>query len=226
MKIKNIPIYERPRERAIRYGIDKISNQELLALIIGKGVRNNSALDIAGNLLRKYTNFINLKEANLKSLNKESGLSIATSLKLLASFEIHRRILQAINEGIVTIKSAENVYQLYSFLGNEKYEMFIILMLNLRGHILKEKRMYIGTGESLPLNCHEILSELLETDARKFVIVHNHPRGEKYPSEEDIEATLEIKEKAILFHLLLYDHVIIYQNGYYSFKEHNMLDMA
>ncbi len=222
MKISNIPVEERPREKALRYGIDAISNKELLAIIIGSGVKNKSALDIAGSLLDNYHSLSSLSEASLASLKSEFGLNQIMALKLLATFHFYKRLQDEKRNTISLIKSTDDLYHLYSFIEDENNEMFIVVTLNQQGRILKEKRLYVGTEEFIKLNIRELFCVLLENKASMFALIHNHPCGGDKPSDEDIETTLIIKEYAAMFNLVFFDHLIIYKGGYYSFKNNNI----
>ena len=219
MRIKDLPKQSRPREKAIIYGIETLSDEELLAIIIGSGVKNKSAIEIADSLLKTYANLFCLSKAKLVSLKSEFGLSKISALKLEATFEFHRRLLTSKYQDLSKITSLENIYGRYKNLEDHEQELLVILMLDRYSQILKEKVLYIGTENDVSFNIKEIIIELLQTNTKKFVLVHNHPNGEKTPSEEDILSTSLIAEKARSLNIKLIDHVIIYKGGYYSFKE-------
>ncbi len=219
MRIKDLPKQSRPREKAIIYGIETLSDEELLAIIIGSGVKNKSAIEIADSLLKTYANLFCLSKAKLVSLKNEFGLSKISALKLEATFEFHRRLLTSKYQDLSKITSLENIYERYKNLEEHEQELLIVLMLDRYSQILKEKVLYIGTENDVSFNIKEIIIELLQTNTKKFVLVHNHPNGEKTPSEEDILSTSLIAEKTRSLNIKLIDHVIIYKGGYYSFKE-------
>ncbi len=221
MKISNMPLEERPREKALRYGIEALSDKELIAVIIGSGVKNKSALDIAGSLLENYRSLSSLSSATLPSLKSEFGLNQISGLKLLATFNFYKRLLVEKRNAITIIKNADDLYNLYSFLEDEEKEKFIVILLNQQGKIIKEKELNIGTEEFIKLDIREFFYEVLQNKASSFALIHNHPGGNNKPSNEDIETTLVIKEYAAMFNLNLFDHLIIFQNGYYSFKKNN-----
>ena len=221
MRIKDLPKISRPRERAFTYGIEALSDEELLAIIIGSGVKNKSALEIASSLLKTYMNLSLLSKAKLMSLKEEFGLSKISALKLEATFEFHRRLISSKYQEFTSMKHIENVYQRYQYLEDHEQELFIILMLDNKYQILKEKILYQGTQNSVELSIKEIVVELLQTNTKKFILIHNHPNGEIYPSKEDIASTALIAEKCDMLNIKLLDHLIIYKGGYYSFKENN-----
>ena len=223
MKIADIEKKSRPREKALRYGIEAITNQELLAIIIGSGVKNKSAIEIAGSLLADYKNFSSLAKASLPSLKSEKGINSISALKLMATFEFSSRLLKEKREHSLYIKNSDELYSFYSQLEEENNEIFIIVMLNKNGKILKEKRITICDDSFIGINLKDIFVELFQNEASKFALIHNHPGGTKFPSQEDVKATLAIKGHAQKFELILFDHIIIYDGGYYSFKKNKLI---
>lgn len=217
MKIKEIPKKDRPREKALTYGIETISDAELLAIIIGSGVKNKSALDIANSLIDNYKNLLQLSNSNNALLMKEFGLSQISALKLEATFEFCHRLNKPKYKDEICVNTSNDLYELYRYLGYENQELFIVVMLNHKGMILKEKTIYRGTNNRIEINLQEILRELLMVKAKYFAIIHNHPSGNCFPSKEDEESTIIIAEKAKFLGLKLFDHLIICSKGYYSF---------
>lgn len=218
MKIKELPKEARPREKALIYGVETLSDQELLALIIGSGVKNKSALEIGASLLDSYSSLFYLSKAKSASLKQEFGLSKISALKLEATFELHNRLMSSRYQSLDPIESSEDVYQRYRYLESSDQELLIILMLNTNNQILKEKILYKGTNSFLELNLREIIIELAQNNTRKFYLIHNHPNGESFPSQEDILATSKIANQTKPLGMKMLDHLIIYKNGYYSFK--------
>lgn len=177
MKINDLEKQSRPREKALRYGIDAVTNQELLAIIIGSGVKNKSALEIANSLLENYRNLTSLSRASLPSLKQEKGISYISALKLLATFAFASRVLKEKKNLVQYIKSSDDLYYLYSDLKDECNEYFIIVMLNKSGKILREKRIGISLDSCVELNLKNVFVEIFQNDASKFALIHNHPEG-------------------------------------------------
>lgn len=219
MKIKEIPTEFRPREKAIQHGIESLSDVELLALLIGSGVKGCSAIDIARNLLSTYPNLLVLANSNLVSLEEHFGLSKSTSLKLLATFEFHHRLISPQYQKQIKIITAEDVYLRYKYLENYSQEVLVILMLSRDNRIIKEKILYKGTENQLNINPTEICAELILSRCKKYILVHNHPNGESSPSEEDEYTTEIIKRATDSIQVSFVDHVIIYPFGYCSIKQ-------
>ena len=219
MKISDIPSNLRPREKALQYGIEELSDQELLAIIIGSGVRGHSAIDIAGELLQTYASSLEaLSNTNYTSLLGHLGLKKSIALRLLATFEFHKRLISNRYQKVSKIESAEQVYFRYRFLENFDQEVLIILMLDLKGRIIKEKTLYKGTFDSFSIDVKQVIQELILAKAKSFYLIHNHPDEEPRASEEDILATKVIEKASKNLSVKLVNHIIIYKGGFVCIK--------
>lgn len=223
MRIKDLPIEAKPREKALLFGLECLSDAELLAIIIGSGVRNFSALEIAQNLLKDYCTLKNLLNANFKTLSKYKGLKKVGSLKLLATFEFYKRLISPLYQSSEQLLDAKSVYNRYKYLESYNQEVLLIAMLDRKQNILQEKLMYKGTSENFEVDAKEILSEILISGCKKFILIHNHPDGDIFPSDEDIFTTSYIENSVEPFKIKLTDHVIIGKNGYYSLQENKII---
>lgn len=217
MRIKELPTEIRPREKALRFGIEKLYDEELLALIIGSGVKGCSAIEIAHNLLVSYPTLETLANANLSSLEEHFGLSKISALKLLATFEFHHRLISPMYQKQVCINSSEDVYLRYRYLENYEQEVLAIIMLSRTNKILKEKILYKGTYDGISISPKEICAELIMNKCKKYILVHNHPDGSKEPSDDDKYSTNLINKITNDLHIVMFDHIIIFPGGYYSF---------
>ena len=224
MRISDIPINLRPREKALQYGIEELSDQELLALIIGSGGRNNSAIDIANELLKSHANSLEaLSNSNYRSLIGFSGVDKSIASRLLATFEFHKRLISNRYQKTQKIETAEQVYFRYRYLENLDQEVLIVLMLDLKGRIIKEKTLYKGTFDSFSINVKQIIQELILAKAKSFYLIHNHPDEEQEPSEDDIIATKVIEKTAKNLSIKLVNHLVIFKGGYSCIKEEKTL---
>ena len=220
MRISDIPINLRPREKALQYGIEELSDQELLALIIGSGGRNNSAIDIANELLKSHANSLEaLSNSNYRSLIGFSGVDKSIASRLLATFEFHKRLISNRYQKIQKIETNEQVYFRYRYLENLDQEVLIILMLDLKGRIIKEKTLYKGTFDSFSINVKQIVQELILAKAKSFYLIHNHPDEEQEPSEDDVIATKVIEKTAKNLSIKLVNHLVIFKGGYSCVKD-------
>ena len=217
MKISDIPVNLRPREKALHFGIEELSDQELLALIIGSGGKGNSAIDIAGELLKTHANSMeSLSNTNYQSLLGYLGLKKSIALRLLATFEFHKRLSSHKYQSISKIESVNDVYLRYKYLENFEQEVLVIIMLDLKKRIIKEKVLYKGTSDGLSIDVREIIQELILAKAKFFYLVHNHPDEEPSPSDDDILATKVIKKTSSNLGIKLLDHLIVFKNNFSS----------
>ena len=219
MKISDIPFNLRPREKALQFGIEELTDQELLSLIIGSGVRGNSAIEISQDLLNSHGNSIqNLAKTNYQSLISYLGLKKSIALRILAAFELHRRLISNKYQNVTTIESMNDVYFRYKYLENYEQEVLMILMLDLKKRIIKEKILYKGTFDSFTVDVREIIQELVLAKAKYYYLLHNHPDEETNPSEEDILSTKVIEISSKNLGIILIDHLVIYKGGFSCVK--------
>lgn len=220
MRISDIPINLRPREKALQYGIEELSDQELLTLIIGSGTRGNSAFDIATDLLKSHANSLELlSRTNYRSLIGYLGLKKSIALRLLATFEFHKRLISNRFQKVEKIESVSDVYFRYKYLENFEQEVLVILMLDLKLRIIKEKILYKGTFDSFSINVKQIIQELILAKAKSFYLIHNHPDEEQEPSEDDVIATKVIEKTAKNLCIKLVNHLVIFKGGYSCIKK-------
>ncbi len=223
MRISDIPINLRPREKALQYGIEELSDQELVALIIGSGTKGHSAIDIASDLLQTHVNSLELlSSTNYQSLLGYLGLKKSIALRLLATFEFHKRLISNKYQNQTKIESVEDVYFRYKFMEDFEQEVLIILMLDLKHRIIKEKTLYKGTLDSFTIDVRQIIQELILARAKYFYLLHNHPDEETTPSEDDIIATKVVEKSAKNLGINLENHLIIFKGGYSCVKDRIM----
>lgn len=220
MKIADLPLEAKPREKAFCYGIETLHDDELLAILIGSGVKGYSAIDIGKSLINTFVTLPNLANSSLDALEKMNGLNKISALKLIASFELHRRLISPLYCKNNHLHSSQQINDRFRYLETYENEVIVLVMLNRKKEIIREMTKYKGTGSLINFDFKEIISELLKSNCKYFVLVHNHPSGEEKPSQNDVISTFVLKEKAYEFGIKLFDHVVIYKNGYYSFLEH------
>ena len=220
MKISDIPLNSRPREKALQFGIEELSDQELLTLIIGSGGKGNSAFDIASELLKTHANSLEtLSNTNYTSLLGYLGLKKSIALRLLATFEFHKRLVSPKYQKVVKLETSREVYFRYKYLENFDQEVLVILMLDLKGRIIKEKTLYKGTFNGFSIDVKQIIQELILAKAKSFYLIHNHPDEEPRASEEDILATKVIEKASKSLSVKLLNHIVIFKGGYSCVKD-------
>ena len=222
--IKGLPPELRPRERSLEVGVKYLSDQEILAILLGSGYRSHTALDISGLLLQKYGNIKELKELSLDEWCKEKGIGIAKGTALLAAFELGERVNRLPAGNRVTISSSkEAAHYLASEFKDMKKEHFKLLMLNIKNGFLGVDTISIGSLNASIVHPRELFKAAIKKSAAGIILAHNHPSGDVTPSEEDILMTKRIKEGGLILGIEVLDHLIIGESGYFSFKEQNLL---
>ena len=226
-KIKDLPKIDKPREKAERFGIETLKDEELLALIIDFGTVGHSSLDIARDLLDDCHYLNELLYKPKQYFLSFKGLKTAKALKLMAVVEIAKRISEKqrlIYEEKIPITS-DSLYRRYSLtLAKLTQEVLAIIILNKNKQIIYEKILYQGDDSNIIINSRDILRLLMLHNGYYFYLIHNHPNNTLYPSELDISFTKTIEEKAKLFNVKLIDHLIITQNGYFSFLHQRLFN--
>ena len=219
MKIKDLNISERPRERLINYGVDNISNEELIAIILKTGTKNKSVKEMACEVLNKINSLSNLEQININTFNDISGLGKVKTIELMASIELGKRIfLKKDNNNKIIYNNPDMIYEnnLYLFKG-KKQEYFYTLYLDNKNNLIERKLLFMGTINRSIVHPREIFKEAYLSSASKIVCIHNHPSGDITPSTEDIRLTKALIEIGKLQGIELVDHLIVTDNNFYSF---------
>ncbi len=223
MLIKDIPSIERPRERLKSYGIESLSNEELISIIIGSGTKNTSCKDLSLMIMNEIKDVTNLKDMNVDSLTKIKGVGTSKASSILASVELGRRVYQTKVDKVV-LNSPQKIYLYVKDLFiDKKQEYFYTLYLDNRNHLIEKKLLFIGTVNKSIVHPREIFKYAYIFSASSIIIVHNHPSGDSNPSKEDIMLTKNIIEIGTINKIPLIDHLIIGNNNYYSFNDNGYI---
>lgn len=222
IKIKELPEMERPYEKLEIYGPEKLSNSELLAIIIKTGTKEESAIQLAQRILKinnekEKNSLAFLQDITVSELISIKGIGKVKAIQLLAVIELAKRINSPTNSNIIKIKNTADVAKLLmNDLKNEKREKVKLILLNAKNIVLKIKDISYGGTSSAQLSAKDILYEAIKIQAPKIILVHNHPSGDTTPSKSDYNITDQIYESANLMGIELLDHVIIGNNTYES----------
>ena len=216
-KINELPPLERPREKAKRYGIESLSDYELLALLINCGTPENSAIDIAYQMLSDSHGLTRLVNKPLSDLKNYKGIGSDKAIRIMGCFELAKRINhQGINEEI--INSSEQVYERYKTLFSYTQKEYVYLViLDKKKKVLHEVNLYKGTSDSVTCSSLEIIQQVIIHNGRYFYLLHNHPSGEPFPSNADLAFTGDLIKECKKFQINMLDHLIISPKGYFSF---------
>ncbi len=221
--IHDLPKSERPRERLQMHGAEALSSQELLALILGRGVKGESVLVTAQRLLSEFGNVKNISQASLEELSAIKGMGTAKASQLKAAFELGRRKEEDTGEQIA-VKSHKDVIKLVKQrLKDKKKEHFLILCIDTRNNLIKISNISTGTLDANLVHPREVFKEAIQALSSSIILVHNHPSGNPEPSDADIDITKRILETGKAVGIDILDHIIIANNRSFSFKEKGLV---
>lgn len=224
LKIKEIPQEERPRERLLCYGVEQLSNEELLAILLKTGTRDMSAKVLASYLLKEIGNISELQHTSYQVLAQMKGIGRAKACTLLAAVELGKRVLQ---KKSVLYQKFTDAYQVASYyqdkIGHFKQEYFICIYLDVSKKLIHEKVLFIGTLNRSLVHPREVFKEAYQVSASSIICVHNHPSGEVLPSKEDVLFTSQLVKVGKMLGIEVIDHIIIGEDKYYSFFENNRI---
>lgn len=223
MKLQEIDPQERPREKALRYGIDSLSNRELLAVLLQSGTRQKSALDLADDVLRQCGTLDKLMQMDPRDLMHLHGIKEVRAIQLFAGIELAKRIRAQQVERYVVHTAEELIEWLQLCYGHEQQEHFIAVYLNQRNCIIHHQVLFLGTLQSSTVHPREIFKEALRCSASSVICVHNHPGGDPAPSLADRNVTTHIAQSGEMIGIPLLDHLIIAQQDWFSFRQSGLL---
>lgn len=215
------PKDERPREKLFRNGEHKLSNTELLAILLRSGVKGQSAIDLARKIIQKFKTFRNLSHTDLSQWQEFKGLGQAKIAQIRAAIEIGRRFQEEeIKQNKSKIKSAEDVVKfIMPRMRDLKKEVFKVLLLNSQNQIIDIVEITEGTVNQATPVIREIFQKALQNFASAIICVHNHPSGNPKPSNEDKIFTDELTEAGKVLQIKVLDHVIVGNGEWFSFAK-------
>jgi len=227
--IHDLPSSERPRERLQKLGPDALSAQELLALILGRGIGGEPVMMTAQKLLSHFGSLEAIMDASLEDLQNIRGLGIAKASQIKACFEIARRIYNSdeISEDKNRSKliiSPRDVFKLVkSKILHYAKEHFVVLSFDSRNKFLGMDTISVGTLNANLVHPRETFESAIRRHAAQVVLAHNHPSGELEPSEDDLVITKKLDESGKILGIEVVDHIIVSKDGFLSFKEKNLI---
>ncbi len=222
MKIKEICLSERPRERMLSAGPSALSNGELLALIIRNGTAQMNVLDLSRHLLNKCQgSLVALSRLSIEQLCEIKGIKEDKACIIQAVFELGRRFISEGQERETPrIANSLDAYRLLlPLLKGVAHEEAWIIILDSAHKVLNLQAIGIGNSESVVIESKQIVRMVLENGGSALILAHNHPSGNAYPSEADIKMTQNLSNACGIFNISLLDHLIVCDGEYYSFSE-------
>jgi len=217
--LHDLPVEERPRERLVKFGEQALSAQELLQLILGRGIAGESVAVTAQKLLTQFGSLQKLAEASIEELSQIKGIGLAKAAQIKAAFEIGRRLSTQIPAyKSKELTSPEKVYKLVrGKLKDYSKEHFYLIAIDSRNWSIHE--VSIGTLNANLVHPREVFTEAIKVKAASVIFIHNHPSGDPEPSKDDLEITKRLVKAGKIMGIEVVDHIIITKLGFISFKE-------
>lgn len=225
--VKNLPSSEQPDEKLEQHGSETLSDAELLAIIIRTGTNKERSIDVAYRVLKKAgreNGLLSLNQMTLEELMEIKGIGKVKAIQLKAVAELAKRMSKANKNRTSCFTNPRQIAEYYmEDMRHLQHEEILLIMMNTKNQIIKEKRISVGTVNASILSPREVYVHALSNRAVHIVLLHNHPSGDPTPSREDIQITGTIKKAGELIGIGLMDHIIIGDNKYISLKEKGFL---
>ena len=219
--IKNIPESERPRERAIKYGVESLSNEELLSIILKTGTKNCSVKNLSSLILSNIKDIKDLKNITINFLTKINGIGKVKAIELLSSLELGKRVYYVQNKENIKLNNSKKIYEYFKDLFTyEKQENFYAIYLDSKSKLISYKLLFKGTLNTSCVHPREVFKYAVLESAASIIVMHNHPSGDSTPSKEDQDLTNKLFEIGSTMAIPVVDHIIFGNNEYFSFYEY------
>lgn len=220
MMIRDVHEADRPRERLINQGATSLSNQELIAILLRTGTRQESVLHLANRVLHHFEQIQQMKDASIEELTSINGIGQAKAVQILAAVELGRRLSSKQTDVKFTIRSPKDAASyLMADMTSLKQEHFVVLFLNIKNQVLHRQTIFVGSLNASIVHPREIFREAVRRSAASIVCAHNHPSGNPAPSPEDIAVTKRLMEAGSIVGIELLDHLIIGDHQFISLNE-------
>lgn len=222
-RMSDLPPQERPYEKCFEHGPQALTDAELLAVIIRTGAKGERSLDLARQILhlsKSCNGILGIYHSSLEELMRIKGVGRVKAVQLKCVAELAKRISRARAQERLSFQEPASVAEYYmEELRHEEQEKLLLLMLNTKSSLIRDKVMSTGTVNASLVSPREIFIEALRYNAVYIIMVHNHPSGDAHPSREDIHLTERVRQCGMLLGIELMDHIIIGDNEYVSFRE-------
>lgn len=225
LTIKDWALEDRPREKLLSKGLSSLTDAELIAILIGSGIKNESAVELAKKILKAVKNNLNeLGKLTVEDLMASKGIGEARAITIIAALELGRRRKRADIMEKKKISGSKDVFEFFQpVLADLPYEEFWILLLNRSNKIIKKFKISQGGISGTVIDVRMILKNAIEKLASSIILCHNHPSGNLQPSEADKKITTKLKDAAMIMDMQVLDHLIITDNSFYSFADEGIL---
>lgn len=227
--VKDLPKYERPREKLRNKGVSDLSNKELLAIIISKGIKGESVLVTVEKLIKLFGSLQKILEASVEDLMQLRGIGMAKACQLVASFELSRRLVKESLEyekNRIKKNAISNPSDIVNYIRTEindfSKEHFYVISFDVRNRIIGYDEVSKGTLSASLVHPRETFEFAIRRHAAQIIVAHNHPSGDSEPSEDDIRISKRLYDAGKIMGIELLDHIIITKDGYCSLKDKNV----
>ncbi len=225
MKVKELPLDDRPREKLILRGVQSLSNAELIAILLRTGTKGQSVIEVAQNLIKKYNDLNFLASQTHDALQNFHGIGKDKAATLIAAFELSRRV-DSEKKWLLAkkITSPKDVAEIFiPLLRDELKEQFIVVCLSSSNRIIKFQKISEGSLNSSVVHPREVFKVAIENSSANIILIHNHPSGNPEPSNEDISITRKLSEAGKLLEIQVFDHIILAGDSYSSLVEKRII---
>lgn len=225
LSIKNWSIDDRPREKLLSKGINSLSNAELIAILIGSGNKNITAVDLSKTILSKVKNNLNeLGKLSINDLKSFNGIGDAKAIAIIAALELGRRRKFVEAESKIKITQSKDIFNIFqAILSDLPYEEFWVLCLNRQNKVIEKHKISQGGVSGTVIDVKIILKLAVNELASSIILCHNHPSGNMTPSSNDKRITDKLIKAAEYFDIKILDHIIVADDKYFSFADKNLI---
>ncbi len=223
--IKELADEDRPREKLVLKGRQSLTNAELIAILIGSGNREETAVELAQRILVAFQNDLNvLGKLSVHELVKFKGIGEAKAVSIIAALELGRRRQQSDAKEKIQMRSSKDIFDLvYPMIGDLMHEEFWVLYLNKANKLIEAEKISAGGLTGTVVDVKIIMNHAVQKLASAIALSHNHPSGNLQPSDADISLTRKMKDAGKFLDILVIDHLIIGDKNYYSFADNGLL---
>jgi DNA repair protein RadC len=218
-RIKDLPEFSRPREKLKEKGAKALSDEELIALILGSGTKDQDVRTIAAEVAKLIAN--EKGKVTLEELSKVEGIGLAKAAQILASFELARRYMV---KETVKVTEAKDVLPLLSDIASKQQEYFVCFSLNGANEVIEKRIVTVGLLDKSQVHPREVFADVITDRAASIVLAHNHPSGELKPSNSDLKMHEQLVDAGKILGIKILDLIIISKKGYYTFQDNGLLN--
>lgn len=225
IRVNDIPLNERPIEKLLQFGVESLSNEELLAILLRTGTKGENVIALSRRLLIELDGLDGLLNVSFEKASKIKGIKKVKACQIISMMELCNRIrtLKSKKENLKICSPKDVSSLLINEMSNLKQEVFKLILLNTKNVVIGTKDVFKGTLNSSIVHPREVFKEAIQRGSANIIVCHNHPSGDPSPSKEDIDITLRLKECGKIMGIELLDHIIIGNNKYISLKEKGII---